>query len=412
MMPDYKKKKRSKLFSLEKKEKKRSDKKEYDEIEMYSDDEKAYKKNKNLKIVAGKKKERQRRFRNFSAFLAVVVVIILVLELILPAGIFETVKITANVIGSGSFPLKLESTETLNTVTKGSYYYVLSNTHFTAFSNSGKELFSYSHGFENPILKTSASRAMVFDQGGTAAHIFDINKLKTTITSERPIITAAISDNGSYAIATTSEKYVAAVTVYEKDKDKVYEWYSAEDIVNSIALSRNGKKLAVAVFNSSDGGYKSKLTVLKYDSATPVYSEEFSNDIIYSIDNSFASRFAVVTSNKIKFIKWSNYKAREYSNDYTASFFDSYKKGYIAVFARESDKTDNRIAVFGTNGKLKYEFGFTGRITDITVRGSHVYCMSETEICVLGKDGKLIKNVPCGFGGVNICVPSSNTALL
>ena len=149
-------------------------------------------------------------------------------------------------MGTGSYPIELGGTETVNTVSRGSYYYVLSNTDIVAFNNSGKSLFSFTHGYENPVLKVSATRAMVFEQGGNEALIFDLKGLKTTAKTEKSIITGAVSDSGRYALVTLSDKYASAVTVYDKKDNAVYEWYSAENTVNNVAVSPNGKKIAVS----------------------------------------------------------------------------------------------------------------------------------------------------------------------
>ena len=82
--------------------------------------------------------------------------------------------------------------------------------------------------------------------------------------TEEKIITAAIADNGNYAVATYSNSYASAVTVFSKRNKQIYEWYSAEDTVNNIALSSTGKKLAVSSFNSSSGLFKSKVNVINY----------------------------------------------------------------------------------------------------------------------------------------------------
>ena len=108
-------------------------------------------------------------------------------------------------------------------------------------------------------------------------------------------------------------------------------------------------------------------------------------------------------------IKWSNQKTKQYTNEYSTAFFRGGKGGYIAVFNRESDKTDNRIAVFSKSGVLKGETVFKGIISDIQVRNGHIYCISDTEIYLLSKDGSVLRKASCGFGGIKLNVTSTNT---
>ena len=411
-MPNYKKKKHSKLFSSQGKPKKSNTVKAENFFEdftaMAKDTNKKSENEKGIKVLKGKKLARKRRFKITAIACAVLLSAIIVLQTILPAGIVETLTNSVALLGSGNYPINLESADTVNVISKNSYYYVLTDSYVKAFTNSGKNLFSYAHGMENPIIKVSSSRALVFNQGSTEGLIFNLNGLKSTITAKTEIITGAISDSGIFALATHSDKYSSAVTVYNKAQETLYEWYSAKETVNNVALSPNGKKLAVSSFSSDVGEYKSTLNVLNFKSATPEYTESFEETLIYNIDTSSRSCFTVVTPNKIKFIKWSKFKTAEYTNDYTISFFKAYHNSSIAVFNRENNKNDNRIVVFGRNGKKLYEFAYNNIISDINLFDKHIYTMSETEIYSLDTNGKPLKKASCGFGVAFFKVNSVN----
>lgn len=414
-MPDYKKRKHNKLFSAPAKVQKSriKSKTQSEDIKMSpskrSEDESN---SSGMKVVKGRKLENKRKFKAFAIATSAILIVVLLFQIILPAGIIEGISSAIALVGTGSYPIELGGTETVNTVSKGSYYYVLSNTDIAAFNNSGKSLFSFTHGYENPVLKVSSTRAMVFEQGGNEALIFDLNGLKTTAKTEKSIITGAVSDSGRYALVTLSDKYASAVTVYDKKDNAVYEWYSAENTVNNVAVSPNGKKIAVSSFNANGGQFNTTLSVLNFKSADPEFSETFNNLLIYNIDSSFKSGFTVITENNIKFIKWHKYKQETYKNDYATSVFRTGPNGCVAVFNRESDKTDNRIAVFSKSGKLTAEFNYKGIVSDIAVRGNHIYCMSDTEIFLLDKSGKVLRSASCGFGAVRLNVASTNSVIV
>ena len=249
----------------------------------------------------------------------------------------------------------------------------------------------------------------MFEQGGKQVLIFTNSGIKENFTTEREIITATISDSGTYALATGSDQYTAAVAVYSKRNNKLYEWFSAEKIVNNLALSPNGKKMVVSSFGSANGKYDSEINVLEFDSATPVYKKSFENNLVYSIDAAYKRGFIVVTKNSAEFTSWHKYKVKEYKSEYDASMFRTGKSEYVVVFNRESDKTDNHIAVFSKSGKLKYELNYKGTISDIAVFGGHIYCMSETDISQFKSDGSVLRNADCGFGSVRLAVTSASS---
>ena len=412
-MPEYKKKKHSRIFSSPKKPKRNRRVKtdDYDEIKMSPEKEVKIKSvaQSNMKVVKGRKLEQRKKALISAIIISCVLIFLLVFQLIFPAGLFESVTNSISVFGSGSYPIELESTETINALSRGSYYYVLTNSHISAYTNAGKELFSYSHGFEKPIIKTSSTRALVFNQGGVSALIFNNNGLKETLTTENEILCGGISDSGTYALATISDEYASAVSVYNKQNKLIYEWFSAENTVNNVAISPNGKKIAVSAFSSSVGKYVSTLSVLNYKSATPEFYEKLEGTLVYNIDTFSSNYFAMVSTNKIKFFKWSNLKSVEHANDYNLSFYKSGKGGSVAVFNRESDKTDNKIEIYSKSGQKKAEFNFKGIISDIQLFGNHIYCMSETDIYLLSSDGKVLRKTSCGFGAIRLVVTGTNT---
>lgn len=413
-MPQYKKRKHSRLSSQGRVKKTRiATDKSNNDIKMNSAGKKSPRRvDSNMKLVRGRRDESRRRlkvgFITVSAFLIIAVI----LQIILPAGLLEGITSFTALMGSGSYPIELSSNETASVISRGSYYYVLSNTNINAFTNSGKELFSYTHGFERPVLKVSSSRALVFEQGGTEALLFNIKGLDKIIKTEKGIISAGVSDSGVYSLATFSDKYASAVSVYSKKHRVIYEWYSAENTVNNVAISPNGKKIAVSAFGSSGGKYRSVLSVLKFKSADADYTETFENSLIYNLDNTFRSGFGVVTENGYKHIRWGKYKSSTYKNDYSIKLFRSSKSGSVAVFNRESDNTDNNIVVFSKTGKKTAEFKYNGLVSDIMLHGSHIYCMNDTEIIVISKDGDILRKIPCGFGTVKIHIASENSVIL
>lgn len=411
-MPDYRKKNRNIFFSSAKRGKGKITRGKTEDIKMTPTTRNTKKSqgNTRMKVVAGNKLQRKRKFKFITAVAVFLVLLVFIFQIIFPAGIIQTVKNTVSIFGTGTYPFELSGNNTSDVVSMGNYYYVLSDTTISAFANSGKKLFDYPHGFEFPILKTSRYGAILFNQGNDNALIFTTGGLKETIQSEEHIINATISDSGVYALVTESDSYACVVSVFSKFGKNIYEWYSAESTVNNIVLSSNGKKIAVSTYDTASGKFKSKVEVLDFKSADAEFSNEFEG-LVYSLSNRPSGRFAVVTSNKIKFIKWNNKKSEEYSNDYDIQIFKEAYHGFVAVFGRESDHADNRIAVFSKDGKLKYEFKFNKTISDICLFGGHIYCISDTEVYLLDQDGKILRESSVGFGVTKISVTATNTLI-
>ncbi len=410
-MARYKKKRHNRLLSPPKKRPKNTKIGKIENIEMTSSSKRSVnKQQKNMRVVSGKRKNRGIRLGNLAFTAAVIVIIALAVNALFPAGIVQTLSNTFAVMGKGSYPISVSGAETLDVVSYGNYYFHLTDTYISGYAASGKELFSTPHGFERPALVSSKGRILVYDVGGNQFHIFDLTELKETVETENEIIGASISDSGNYAVATYSDKFAAAVTVYSKKGKMLFEWYSAEDTVNNVAISPNGKKIAVSTFNSQSGVFNSKVNIINYKSATPEHSATFEGTLIYGLKGSNNKGFFVIKSKGTEFITWSKYDTNVYSDDYSLSMFRTIGSKSLAVFNRESDKTDNKIVVYSKKGKAKYTVKYKGIINDISVKGSNIYSLGDSHISVLDFGGNVKFTADCDYGGKGIAVTSASVA--
>lgn len=415
-MARYKKKKHSNFFGRKKPKKStvNTHPKNNDDIKMTSQKEpkNGREKREKMRVVSGKKAERSLKFKRYSAIAIILLVCVIVIQLLMPAGVIQTLSNSTALIGGGSYPITMSGTHHYGITVMKQCYFDLSDSHLAAYSNAGKQLFSYAHGLEKPVLVTSAGRVLLYNQGGTELHIFDFRGLKTSLKVEKAIYCATISDSGNFAVATQADKYATAVTVYSKREKVVYEWYSAEDIVNNIALSSSGQKLAVSTFNSESGLLNSKVNILNFKSATPEHTKTYDKTLVLALKNSNRTNLSIINSNGVDYLRWSHKKINEYKSDYSISLFKVNPSYNVAVFCRENDKTDNQIVIFSKRGVVKKKFQYKGIIKDIEVKGRNVYCMNDSEVFFLDFEGKKQKTVSYGYGGTGLAVLSTDSVAI
>ena len=415
-MPNYKKKKVSNKLGRKKnnrindiRSKKEQKNNDFFDINM-SDSSRKEKKQDSIKVVKGKKLERQRKFKVFLTSVLLIFALCLILTFTLPVSLGENITNLTATFGMGDYPIEIYGTDVLDTNSKGLYYYVLTDTNLSAFSNSGKEIYTYSHGYEKPVLKTSQTRVLVFSQGGNSLEIYNLNKKINEYKANKPIITADICRNGSYAVATYSDSYATEVKVFDKNNKSIFAWNSAKDTVNALTLSPNGRHLILSTFNADDGNLNSKISIFdtKSDSAAPKSSFEFNDNIVYNLSVSNRG-FTVVTGDSISFVDWKSFGKIDYNTDRQVDRFRASKDGFVAVFNLESNKSDNIITVISPKGEKISSFEFNGIISDIRLLHGHIYCMSEAKIFLYDLDGTLLSTEDCGFDTVKLAVTGSQS---
>lgn len=403
-MPDYKKKNFSEK-SLRKK-KKISDKKAKSSNQIIFDDDSAGI-NKPVRIIKGKKFERKRKLRIFISALVFLTAVNLLLSLILPVSLSENFTNIVSSFGGGSYPVSLSGLQTLDSKSVGSVFYILSDTGLTAYNRSGKEVYHRMCGYENPVLKTSATRALVYDQGGNELSVSNLKKVTNTYKSDDSIICANIGRNGTYAVVTSSSEYAATVNVFNKNSKRLYTWNSAKEIINNICVSDNGKSIAVSAITVMSGNYVAHTYILSFDSADPVFSADSDGKVPLMMESAGKYYYTVFSDGRVSFTNWKNHKNSEIKKEYDVAFCRNFGNKNLFVFNLLNNKSENIIVYTDNSGKILSEFKINKNISDIEIYGSHIYCISDTEVSVYSKEGTLLRKGICGYGCKRFSVTST-----
>ena len=361
----------------------------------------------NVKIVRGTKYKRKTQFKVFGSAICFICILCIVLSTLLPGGLYENIVNFSSLIGHGSYPTSVSGSTVLNTVSSGSYFYVLTDTNITAYSKSGKIIFDELHGLSNPILSVSSTRALVYDQGGKSIYIYNLSGKLHSLQTKNNIITASISQNGGFAVSMHSNSYTSVVTIYNKNFKEVFSWNSAKEIINNVLLNSSENKLAVTTLSVVSGQYSTKLLILGFDSADPIHTLELGSSLPLSINNT-GKGISIICNDKYKFLHWSKFSTNEIEISGEISSFRTDKNGLLLTINRANDRSDNTIITISKKGERDSEFKINNSITDIQYNKGRVYLLCDTAIGIYDKNGVALKNGTCYYGAVKFAVVGSN----
>ena len=361
-----------------------------------------------IHIIRGKKGERRKKIYVLLGCVAVIAAVLITLSVILPVSLFESAQNFFLSFGTGSFPIDISGNAVVDCEPKDNYYYLVTDTSIMAFTNGGKRRFSYVHGFSSPIIASSETRAIIFDQGKNTATIYNLAGEVSTVQSDYPIIAADIAKNGEYALVTKQNSSAATVTVNNRNGKQLYNINFARDMVHNVDIASSGKKIAVSTLNAEAGKMVSSVRVYDFNSADPVYSLDLGQDPVYDIENT-GSGFFVATHNKVRYIKWSDRSVTEYGFEGSISYLRYSSSGVLAVYNKTNDKSINNAVLISNSGKKISEFEIKGAISDIRFAKGRVYAMGDNKITIYDKNGGQLSSCNYGFGGVKIAVTGSNT---
>ena len=360
-----------------------------------------------IKVVRGAKYSRKAKNKFLLSLVAIFAVIYFVLSLILPVSLYENVVNVTSLLGHGKYPIDASGYSVIDCVSKENCYYVLTDTSISAFSNSGKIIFNELHGFSNPILSTSATRAIVYDQGGTLLYVYNLSGKINSLETKNEIITASISNGGAMAVVTHSNSFTSVVNVYDKNLKNIFTWNSAKDLINNAIVNNSENKLAVTSFNAVSGQYNSKMMILDFELADPLQTIEFNNTIVLSLCNT-GKGISVITSNKYKFVNWNKFNTNEISVSGEINLVRKHDNGLLIVYNRANDRSDNTVLYISKKGVKTKEFKINNLITDIQFSKGRVYCLSDSLVNIYDSDGNILRYGDCMYGAKKIAVISPN----
>lgn len=362
----------------------------------------------NIKVVRGTKYRRKQQTKVLIFAIIFISLVYIILSALLPGGLYENIANYSSLLGHGSFPVSVSGSNVLNTVSNGSYFYVLTDTNITAYANSGKIVFSELHGLSNPVLSVSATRALVYDQGGKSLYLYNLSGKIHDLQTKNEIITASISTNGDFVVATHSDSYTSVVTVYNSNYNEIYAWNSAKELINNVLINPSGNKLAVSTLNVISGQYRSKLMVLDFESADPLHTLDLGTSLALSITNT-GKGISIICDNKYKFLHWSKFTTSELVVSGEINSFKNSKSGVLLTVNRANDRSDNTIILISKKGEKTSEFKINSAISDVQYEKGRLYSVCDTTVNILDKNGNILKTGTCNYQTQAIAVLSANS---
>lgn len=251
---------------------------------------------------------------------------------------------------------------------------VASRERLSIFSAGGRELFSSNHSYGNPNLKACSQYVLLYDVGGKQFSLYNSFSKVSEETTDHPIYDACISNDGSFAIITRSEKYDSVVRVYQKNGTK-YDYSFSQGRVSSAALSSNGQRLAVAIINTDGAEIYTEIRLYRLGSNDYSSSKLSFSGISYDIKIFDNGNVAAIGAKGINMFNSSLALIGEYlSNEeiYTYSFGED----NIAASHLSDDQNKTEVLIFNKWGRVDKTVEFDDRVLGVAIEGGYLFTQS------------------------------------
>lgn len=342
-------------------------------------------------IVGGK----QKKFVRLSALAAVVLAVVILINTIVPIGMWEYVQnVFAGATGTGDgFPVAISASDRNQILSVGSDVALLGESSFQLYKSNGKQLADRQHGFANPAFTACSARVLVYDRGGKGVRLENRAKTLFSFEATGAITAATMADNGYFALVTRGGDSVSDVTVYNAKGESKFIWHSRSRQVTAASLSDNGKYLAIASVHVENGQSVTGITLFNTRKGTTLTEQEFSGSLPVSLDVKGSTALALLTDRAVSLTK--SGKQNEYSYDGGSLLcFDNHNQGYaVLVLAMYQDTRNSRVVVLNKKAAVHGQSDLSGEGITVSAKGNSVLILTPDSVLFCNKKGTLKKEV-------------------
>jgi tricorn protease-like protein len=311
-----------------------------------------------LKLYSDAREERLRKKKQRKKRMIAVIILLLIVGFIYinwgtlsPPALAESVQNFFSSFGKSKYPVEFDEGSLKAAVPVGSNIGVLTDTSFLIYSQNGDQLAVRPHSINNPAAVSGGGKALIYDRGGKHFCVETRYSEPYSSSTLYDITTAAMGQNGDFAIVTDSENYLSELNVYDDSYKNIFKWQSSQGRILSAAISPDGKKLAAVVIGARNGSMFSDIYIFNLDSQTPVAVKKYDNALLYSLAFKDNDRIAAVGDSKAVFLFASGDQASVYS--YGGSDLDcSFNGDGPCVLVFKKSGTKSTIVSLDGEGKL------------------------------------------------------------
>lgn len=313
--------------------------------------------------------------------------------------------------GSG-YPYKISGSKVNNENFKviDKDLFLLSDTTLSALNTSAREMHKSQHCYQNPMLKVSSTRAVVYDLGGKNLEITSRSKNLHTATMNNNIISAAVSNYGTFAVVTEAKGFLGQLTVFAKNgKDMYYKYNFADHYITDVAISENGKSVAICGSTAKDGSMMSTVYVFDYKSEEPKVKLNYDDNMFIRVEYLSNGNVVAVGDRLISVINPKNGSKEDYfyDNKNLIGFDINKKDGILLALSLSEDGNNTDMIVINKNGKVDKSFHTDPSVKAVSFNHGKLAALSYGEVYVYNVSGKKLKSLAVGNDVKNIRLFSS-----
>lgn len=313
--------------------------------------------------------------------------------------------------GTGAgYPYEISSSDVLDMQPFKSNIALLTRNSVVVLNSTAKEIARLEHNYSDPDMFVYNGRALVYDRTTGDFTVMNSSKVLGYGNTDTPIYTAAMGKDGTVAFSLKTSGAQSELRVYNHKLEKIFAWECANEKIFDIAVSPNGKKVALALIGSQNAVKYSRLVILEFNKDNPVttdikYDDTLLFDVIYPSNNK-----VIAYSTDFKTTVTKSGHTEDYSfGSNTLAHEASSDSGRSAVVLYEyANEEQPKVVAFDKRSKLLFERSFDKKIYALSCTDKYVAVLFEDGVELIGASGETTKTVSAGKNGKRVIVSNGD----
>jgi len=248
----------------------------------------------------------------------------------------------------------------------------------SVFTATGRRTLNMTTSFSSPFMESSNKYILVYDTSGTTFSLYNSFARVFTETLEYPVTNAALAEDGSFVIVSSTADRRSVITVYNRSFKKASE-LKADYFVFDIVVSRERNTLAILSYDIGTGTGRTTLSVRDLSTLEETQVLHFDGEFPMACGFLEGHNFAILTNRHIRIFD-RDMEEKNISEDYSSGNITGYSLTSEGVAVSATLSSETMVYAFDKNGQSLYDDTVEFNVSDIGVFGAYVFLQTESGV--------------------------------
>ena len=289
---------------------------------------------------------------------------------------------------------------------------VAGNSSVTIFTATGRQTVSQNISYRNPVAVGTGKYLLVYELGGLQYSLYNSYAQVFVGSSEYPILGAAVSNSGMYAIVSSSENYTSTVSLYSSNFSLLNR-YNKVGYVMDVSINQKGTQVAILSSTPQGGEFFTELMLCEPGKSKADTKETIEESLGWRCSFTSDGNIAVLHEKGILYLSDDGEELSSYSfAGKTPAAVDISEDGVSLCLTSDGAFEEKKIIVFDKNGKMLYNGSVTARVQQIARSGNSLYWFSDKGIHRLNLKNQESSSLEYDVSKKKLLAPSETEVLI